>query len=84
MNLCLRAMVNAAPAIYSQNSADKVEYANECLDLATMMHEQAPDDETTWLVEHAQELKNKISAQVEQYGHQGQPKPRNNSFQQAN
>lgn len=65
MGLYLRAMVNAALAIFSDNEVDKSDYATECLDLASMLHEQAPDNETTWLVKHAQDLKDKIEAQIE-------------------
>ncbi|KIW57149.1 hypothetical protein PV05_05741 [Exophiala xenobiotica] len=56
LGLLLRAMANASLAMYSESSANKADYANECLDLATMMHEQAPDDDTGWLVDTAQEL----------------------------
>ncbi|KAK5065221.1 hypothetical protein LTR84_001058 [Exophiala bonariae] len=62
MGLYLRAMVNAALAIFSENAVDKSEYATECLDLSNMLHKQAPDDETAWLVKHAENLMSKTSS----------------------
>ncbi len=57
-------MANASLAMYSESSANKADYANECLDLATMMHEQAPDDDTGWLVDTAQELVKRMAVEV--------------------
>ncbi|KAK7902834.1 hypothetical protein LTR67_002480 [Exophiala xenobiotica] len=64
LGLLLRAMTNASLAMYSESSANKAVYANECLDLATMMHEQAPDDDTAWLVDKAQRLVEGMAVEV--------------------
>lgn len=62
MGLYLRAIVNATLAIYSDAIGSKTRFAKECLELATMMHDQAPDNDTTWLIDHAQDLVNRINA----------------------
>ncbi|KIW10136.1 hypothetical protein PV08_11097 [Exophiala spinifera] len=68
IGLLLRALVNYSLAMYSESVADQVQYSNECLDLATMLQEQNPDDETAAVLNMARELVQTIKDHAEEEG----------------
>jgi hypothetical protein len=56
MGVHLCGMVNASLACVAPSIAEKTEFADGCLYLASMMHDHAPVDDTIWLLNYAQGL----------------------------